>query len=209
MLVVRTSEYPANPVGKLIRSEKPLGLDHLSLPVNPFRLYGVKPRAFLRQQATHDPHATAAPFDPAVVPTEPPSDLFGYMPAGVVPDEQEGFLAEGFEPFQAPRKEPRRYGRNRPPVHEPDPRFIDPWQIESVAAYGLRLGVVLGDRPLDEARGLALLAPGVQGGQGHPAPPALVLEAHRPLRIGSGELHQSVAPPFFVRRGGRGRLSTA
>src|ERR671915_859580 len=161
MLVVWTIEYPANPVGQLIRSEKPVSLDHLALGVNPFRLYSIQPRTSLRKQAAHDPHATAVLFDPAVVRTEPPSDLFGYMPARVVPDEQKGFLAKGFEPLKAPLKESRRYGRNRPPVHEPDPRFIDPWQIESVAAYGLRLGVVLGDRLLDEARGFALLAPGV------------------------------------------------
>src|SRR5215208_6473915 len=39
MLVVRTIENPAHPVGKLIRSEEPIGLDHLSLSVNPFGLY--------------------------------------------------------------------------------------------------------------------------------------------------------------------------
>src|SRR5215204_4033204 len=41
--------------------------------------------------------------------------------------------------------------------------------------------------------GLALLGPGVERGQGHPAPPALVQEAHRPLGVGSGHFHQSVA----------------
>src|SRR5918995_1766991 len=155
MLVVRTIEYPANPVGQLIRSEKPVSLDHLALGVNPFRLYSIQPRTFLRKQAAHDPHATAVLFDPAVVTTEPPSDLFGYMPARVVPDEQKGFLAKGFEPLKAPLKESRRYGRNRPPVHEPQPRrLVEFWQIDTIAAYGLRLGVVFCDRPLDEARGL-------------------------------------------------------
>src|SRR5829696_6890585 len=129
------------------------------------------------------------------------------MPAHVVPDEDEDLLAKSFELLEAPRKEPRRYRRNRPSVHEPDPCFIDPWQIESVAGYGLRLGVVLGDRPLNEARGLALLGPGAQRGQDHPAPPALVQEAHRPLgRVGCGHFHQSVAPSFFLSYKGSGEV---
>src|SRR5215212_7553210 len=200
MLVMRTTEYPAHPSGKLVCSEQPLRLYDLALGVYPLGLDGVQPRTLLRKQATDDPHALAALLDAAVVFSKPPSHLFGEMPARVVPDEDEDLLAKSFELLQAPRKEPRRYRRNRPSVHEPDPRFIDPWHIESVAGDGLRsfAGIVLGDRPLDEARGLALLGPGVQRGQDHPAPPALVQEAHHPLgRVGCGHFHQSVAPSFF------------
>src|SRR5215212_5023021 len=138
-----------------------------------------------------------------------PPHRFGDVPTGVVPYENENLLANGFELSHAPLEKARRYRRNRPPVHEPDPRPIESGQVESVTAYGFRLGIVLGDRPSDEARGLALLGPGVERGQGHPAPPALVQEAHRPLGVGSGDFHQSVAPPFFFRTRGRGRLSTA
>src|SRR5215204_4995921 len=206
MLVMRTTEYPAHPSGKLVCSEQPLRLYDLALGVYPLGLYGVQPRTLLRKQATDDPHALSALLDAAVVFPEPPSHLFGDMPARVVPDEDEELLAKSFELLEAPRKEPRRYRRNRPSVHEPDPRFIDLWQIESVAGYGLRLGVVLGDRPLDEARGLALLGPGVQCGQRKAAPPALVFEAHRPLGVGSGDLHQSVAPSFFLSYKGSGEV---
>ena len=71
-------------------------------------------------------------------------------------------------------------------------------QIEPVAGDSLRLGVVLGDRPLDEAKGLAIGAPGVQGGQSHPAPPAFVLESHFPLGVGGGDSHQPLTPPFLL-----------
>src|SRR5215212_9114196 len=204
---MRTTEDPAHPPGKLVGSQKPLRLYDLALGVYPLRLDGVQPRTLLRKQATDDPHSAAALLDAAVVFSEPPSHLFGDMPAGVVPDENEELLADLFELLKAPRKEPRRYRRNRPSVHEPDPRFIDLWQIKSVAGYGLRsfAGVVLCDRPLDEARGLALLGPGVQCGQRKAAPPALVAEAHRPLGVGSGGLHQSVASEaslFFFRTRG-------
>src|SRR5215204_2199410 len=209
MFVVRTVENLANSVGKLVCSEKSIGFDHLALAVNPLRFDGVQPRALLRKQATDDPYPLTALFDSAVVGTEPTPHLFGDVPTGVVPDENENLLANGFELSHAPLEKARRYRRNRPPVHEPDPPPIESGQVESVTAYGFRLGVVLGDRPLDEARGLALLGPGAEGGQGHPAPPALVQEAHRPLGVGSGDFHQSLAPPFFFRRRARGKLSTA
>src|SRR5215211_8308066 len=206
---MRTTEDPAHPPGKLVGSQKPLRLYDLALGVYPLRLDGVQPRTLLRKQATDDPHSAAALLDAAVVFSEPPSHLFGDMPAGVVPDENEELLADLFELLKAPRKEPRRYRRNRPSVHEPDPRFIDLWQIKSVAGYGLRLGVVLCDRPLDEARGLALLGPGVERRQGHLAPPALVQEAHRPLGVGSGHFHQSVTSEasFFLSYKGSGEVT--
>src|SRR5215207_4637143 len=208
MFVVRTVENLANSVGKLVCSEKSVGFDHLALAVNPLRFDGVQPRALLRKQATDDPYPLTALFDSAVVGTEPTPHLFGDVPTGVVPDENENLLANGFQLSHAPLQKARRYRRNRPPVHEPDPPPIESGQVESVTAYGFRsfAGVVLGDRPLDEARGLALLGPGVERGQGHPAPPALLQEAHRPLGVGSGDFHQSVAPPFFLSYKGSGEV---
>src|SRR5215204_2564220 len=216
MFVVRTVENLANSVGKLVCSEKSVGFDHLALAVNPLRFDGIQPRALLRKQATDDPYPLSALFDSAVVGTEPTPHLFGEVPTGVVPDENENLLANGFKLSHAPLEKALRYPRNRPPVHEPDPPPIESGQVESVTAYGFRsfAGVVLGDRPLDEARGLALLGPGVERGQGHPAPPALLQEAHRPGvgTLGLGHFHQSIASEaglFFFHTGGRGRLSTA
>src|SRR5215208_1608212 len=88
MLVMSTTEYSAHPVRKLVCSEQPLRLDDLALGVNPLWLDGVEPRTLLRKQATDDPHALAALFDAAVVPSEPPSHLLGDMPTGVVPDKR-------------------------------------------------------------------------------------------------------------------------
>src|SRR5919107_5467512 len=119
-------------------------------------------------------------------------------------------FAHLFELCQAPLEKLSRYGRNRSSVYEAQPHLADLGQVEPVAAYGLRLGIVFCDRPLDEAQRVALLAPGVERGKRQAAPPAFVLEAHCPgARVLGGHFHQSVAPPFFVRTGGPGRLSTA
>src|SRR5215210_3524660 len=198
MLVMRTIEDSANPVGKLVSAQRSLGLDDLALAVYPLGLYGVQPRTLLRKKTTHDPHSASALLDSAVVSSEPAPDLPGDMPARVVPDEEPNLLADLFELLQAPLKELDRYGTDGPSVNEAQPRIANLRQVESVAGDGFRLGVVFGDRLLNEAHRLALLGEAAQGGQSHSAPPALIQETHRPgFGIGRSHLHQSVAPSFF------------
>src|SRR5215208_3942226 len=182
MLVMRTTEDPANSVGELVSSQQSVGFYDLALAVYPFGLDGVQPRTLLRKKAADDPHSASALLDFSVVRSEPAPELFGDVPARVVPDEKQHSLARSFELLATPRKEARRYGTHRPPIHEPQPRLLVEFgQIEAVAGDGLRLGVIFGNRALDEALGLPFLAPATQGRQGHPAPPALVQETHRPL----------------------------
>src|SRR5215211_3469242 len=176
-------------------------------PVYPLGFYGVQPRAVFGQQAAYDPHSFSTLFDMAVVSSEPAPDLFGDVPRSVVPDEDHNFLSRRLELLQAPRKELRCYGTDGPPIHEPDPRLVELGHIEPVAGDGLRLGVVFGDRLLEETKRLSLLAPTVQSGQCQPTPPALVHKTHRPgLGIGLGHFHQSIAAPFFLSYRGSGEV---
>ena len=69
-----TTNNPAYPIGKLIGSQQPVGLDHLALAVYPLRLDGVEPRTLLGQKAAYDPHSLFAPFDFSVVRSEPAPD---------------------------------------------------------------------------------------------------------------------------------------
>src|SRR5215203_1469504 len=63
MLVMRTVEGCAYPLGQFVGRQQPFGLDHPTLAVNPLRFYRVQPRTLLRQKAANDPDALAAPFD--------------------------------------------------------------------------------------------------------------------------------------------------
>src|SRR5215218_3629588 len=201
MLVMRTTKDPANSVGELVSSQQSVGFYDLALAVYPLGLYGIEPRTLLGQQAAHYPNSAPALLDFSVVRSEPAPDLFGD-----VPDENQHSLACRLELLATPRKEARGYGTHRPPIHEPQPHLLVEFgQIQAVAGYGLRLGVIFGYRALDETLGLAFLAPATQSRQGYPAPPALVQETHRPLRTGLGEANQSVAASFFSRTKGRGR----
>src|SRR5918998_2111992 len=207
MLVMRTTEDPTHPLGKLVCPEQPIRLDDLALGVDPLRLDGVEPRTLLRKQAAHNPHSASTLLDSAVMPSEPSPHFFGDVPAGVVPDEDQDLLSGRFELLQAPPAELGGYGTHGPAVHESQPRVADLGEVEPVAGDGFRLGIVLGDRPLDEAEGLALLGPTVEGGQRHPAPPAFVAESDGPLGIRrSRDFHQPVAPPFFLSYKGSGEV---
>ena len=102
MLVMRTTEDPANPIGERVSSQHSVGFDYFALAVNPLGLYGIQPRTLLGQKAAYDPHSFAAPFDLAVVRTEPPPHLFGDVPTCVVPDQKQDLLANLFELLGTP-----------------------------------------------------------------------------------------------------------
>src|SRR5215210_1717492 len=209
MLVMRTIENSAYPIRKLVGSQQPLWLDDLALAVHPLGLYGVQPRALLRQKTAYDPHSGFAPtlLDTAVVLAQPAPYLFGDVPGSVVPDEEQNLLANSLEPFATPLKESGRYATDGSAIHEPDPRLVEFGQVESVAGDGLWVGIVLGDRLLNEAKGLSFLTPTVQSGQCQPTPPAFVLEAHCPgLGVVLGHFHQPVAPAFFLSYKGSGEV---
>src|SRR5215204_4339379 len=199
MLVMRTTEDPTDSVGEFISTQQPIGLDHLALAVYPFGLYDVQPRTLFRQKAAYDPHSAAALLNLTVMFSEPSSQMAAYVPGSVVPDENQHFLlASRFKVFAAPREELCRYAAHRSAIHEPQPRLLVEFgQIEPVARDGLRLGIVFGDRVLDEAKGLSFFRPAAQSGQSQPAPPALITEAHRPIRIGLSYSRVKQVHPVF------------
>src|SRR4051794_1665998 len=121
MLVMRTTEDPTDPLGKLVGAQQTLGLDHLPFAVNPFGFDGVQPRALLGQQTAYDPHAFTALFDLAVMFSEPAPDLAAYDPTASVPHEQQTLPAKSFEHSATPLEESGRYPTHGSPAHDPDP----------------------------------------------------------------------------------------
>jgi hypothetical protein len=60
MRLVGTAESLADPLGKLLSAEQPLGLYDLPLAVDPFGLYCVEPGALLGKQTGHYLHPRAS-----------------------------------------------------------------------------------------------------------------------------------------------------
>src|SRR5215216_2760747 len=150
---MRTVEDQAYSLSQLVSCEQSVRLDNLALTMDPLGLHRVEPRALFGQKAAYDPHSLATVFGLTVVRSDPLSDLFGDVPGSVVPDQHPNLLARRSKLLTAPRKEASGYGAHGPPIHEAHPHLLELWHIEPVAGDGLRVGVVLGDRLFDEARG--------------------------------------------------------
>jgi hypothetical protein len=85
MLFVITAEDPANPLGELVSTEQPLGLNYLAFAMNPLGLYRVEPGTLGGQQTRHYPDPMAAGFDTAVVGADPASELMAYYRLSLLP----------------------------------------------------------------------------------------------------------------------------
>src|SRR5215210_3286982 len=116
-----TAEDLAHSIRKLVSREHQIGLNHIALAVDPFRLYRVEPRTLLGQKAGHYAHSTPALPDLSVVGGDPFLDELGLVPGGIVPDQHQSFLAQLFELLAAPREELRAYGAHRAAIYEPQP----------------------------------------------------------------------------------------
>lgn len=75
MLLVSAAEDTADPVGKLVSAEQPLGLGNLAFAMDPLRLDRVQPRALLGQKARNYPYPTLTGPDLAVVGGDPVAHL--------------------------------------------------------------------------------------------------------------------------------------
>src|SRR5215210_647235 len=207
MLVVRTSKHRTDSLGPLISTEQTVGFDHFSLAMNPLGLHRIEPRALLGQQATDDPHPfLLALFQSSVAPTDPAANLAAYVPACVVPDQHQNLLAQSLKLLAAPLQKERGYSAHRAAVHKAQPRLFELGHIQSVAGDGLRIGIIFFDRLLYKTQRLASFAKAVQVRLPHSAPPALVLEADHPIHLILHQVHQSVAPPFFLSYKGSGEV---
>ena len=164
MLLVSTAEHFADPLGKLVSSEQPLGLGDLAFAMDPFRLDGIQPRTLGGQKAGHYPYSTTAGFYSAVMGSDPVAHFIALMPAGVVPDKEQSLLAGRGELVGAVVEKLRGYGAYRAAIYEPDPATGQLGDVQPVAGQCLRLGIIVGRDLLDEAHRLLLLCPRTRTG---------------------------------------------
>ncbi len=218
MKLVLTAEDGTDPIGEFLGAEQAVGLDHFALGVDPARLDRVEPGTLDRQVAGDDPNALPLPLDSSVVLVNPGPDLAADVPGGVVPGHQERGLAKGFEPTADPVEELGRDRRDRPTVDEAQPDLLPDLRLaigsrvvglseaneDAVASQRLRIGIVLGERLLDQAQGLVVRRPRQELREREPTPPGLVLEAQRPVGMTDQETDQAIASPFFRAYSGAG-----
>src|SRR5579883_2336411 len=212
MRFTRTTKDGMHAVRHLVSGQEAVSLRHLALAVDPGGLDRIEPGALDRQGAGEDAHAHAARFDLAIVSAQPGAHLGAAMPGGVVPDQEQGLFAQRLEFLSAPLQELDGQGADGA-THDAAqpglllalagrrPRAYD----DAVAGQGFGIGVVCGDRLLDQAPG-PVFRPGMAGGLSHAAPPTLILEAERPGGMAGRQADQTVALTFFRAYSGSGLL---
>src|ERR671910_2231617 len=205
MLFVSTAEDFANPLGELVSTEQPFGLNYLAFAVDPLGLYCIEPRALGGQQTWHYPNPTATRFYLAVVGDDPISHLMALVPTSVVPDQKQSLLASLPKPGAAPSKKLGGYGAHRTTIHEPQPSLCHLRQVKPVAGEGLRFRIVLSCLFLKKShRRLGGIRPRMQSRSLEAGEPGLVLEAQSPLRMTLGESYQPISSPFLRAYSGSG-----
>src|SRR5215207_9100585 len=205
MLVVRTTEDPADSVGELISAKQSPGLCNLAFAVDPLGLYSIEPRALGGQQARYYPNPMAACFDTAVVGSDPVTHLSALVPACLVPDQEQGLLASRLESlWQHHSRNCVVSGAHGSAVDEPYPSLFKFWQVQPVAGEGFGVGIVFSRLFLEEVHRVARLGPGVQARPLKARKPTLILEAQNPLRMAPGEPDQPISIPFFRAYSGSG-----
>src|SRR5687767_11018302 len=121
-----TAEVGAGTVGKLFGRQQALRLHDGTLAVHPLRLYRVQPRALTGQQTEHDPHAHAlSGLDLSVMFTKPGAYGLADVPRGVIPNQQQRFLACCVQTLTTPRKKVNADGAYRPAINETEQHLID------------------------------------------------------------------------------------
>ena len=88
-----TPEVGADAVVQFACRQQPVWLDHVALAVHPVRLDVVKPGGLGQQITRNQVDALASAFDLLGMGTDPGADFLADVPAGVVPDQEQGAFA--------------------------------------------------------------------------------------------------------------------
>ena len=186
-------EGGAGPFGGLAGGARAVGRAGAALAVDPLGRDRVAPGALDRQPTNDDPHSGLTAPDPPIVLTEPGAHPPADMPGGVVPDEQQRGGAARRQRVAAPGAELDGRRAERPTIREAPPHRIARGQVAAIRRQRLGLRVARLRPALDRPQRAARLRPGAAGGGGEAAPPGLVREAARPVRVRTGQADQRVA----------------
>ncbi len=88
MRFIRRSIISADSLSQLFSSEQGIGLDNVTLAVDPLGLNGVEPGTFCRKIQGQDTHVFL--FFPHfnIMQTNPGTHHFAHMPGGIIPNQQ-------------------------------------------------------------------------------------------------------------------------
>ena len=160
------------------------------------RLNAIQPRACGRQ-LTHDYSHPTFLLGCPIVCSHPDAHRLRDMPRGIIPDQQQGFLASFGQSATDPIEKLCRNARYWPATHEPQPYLFGICPQHPVTAHGFRIFIILIDSAFYQPQRFTL-APTVPPGLSRATPPYFICITQYPIRVLFGPSDQPV-PCLFLR----------
>ena len=165
------------------------------LAVHPVWFNPIEPRTLDWQLAEQDPNF-ALPLRHSVVLPEPVAHHLRDVPTGIVPNQQQRFLAFGLQLFGQPLEEGDRDARNRTAFDKTQAELSSVCTQQAVTSQRLWIGIALLCSQFLKPQRFAL-SPSVQLRLRQARPPDLILITQDPLGMSSGQANQPVTRLFL------------
>ena len=218
---VGTLEDSADARGEFAGREQAVGFDHLALAMHPLGFDRVQPRALDGQGAGHDPHAAARLADLSTcrlwAPSQSRTSLLRCQEAlshtsnsAILPAAASFVQAQARKRvvsarWRSPGGRPRSAATPLRAAGRPDRRSTSgPAGRSRPTPWGRGRPSRPSVRPTATAGRLVGCGPRMEGRVSQPAPPHLVFEGQRPVRVGHGQTNQAGAGAFFRAYSGSG-----
>lgn len=164
-------------------------LNNGPLAMCPIRLNSIQPRAFRRQLTNEYSHPTFL-LCFLIVGSHPATHHLRDMPRGIIPYQQQCFLAVLDQSTTDPSEKFCSNDRYWPATHEPQLYLFGICSQHSVTANGFRLFILLIDPVFYQPQRFSL-SPTMQPGLSKATPPDLIYIPQYPIRVLLGQADQS------------------
>lgn len=192
--------------GQLLRRKQAVRFNDGPLAMHPRRLNRMEPGAFRWESKGQNAHAVARLCDLLMVFSDPdPHDLTA-MPGRMIPDQHSGALALRRQPLAAPVETWGRDVAHRMAHDTAQPHLIALRIVwlpflpqDPIPGQRVGVGVALFPGRFFQTHGMLCALPGVHARKGKAAPPHLIKEPNRPVRLVAGPGDQGIASVFLSR----------
>src|SRR5258708_18363341 len=204
MWLIGAGKMRTNTFRQLLCREQSIGFDNMLLRMHAYRLNGIEPGTFGRQQEGQNADGFTRGREQLVMLPDPGAHHQAFMPRGIVPDQQPVALALSLQALAAPVQEQNAHRADGTPRDETQPEFRAIRLLlrsllpqDAVARQRLGVGVPLLPGLLHQTYRTIFALPRLHTREREATPPDFVEEADGPVRLLAGVGDQSITTVFF------------